>query len=326
MKSVISYLRYRVRNGDALKRFAPTKSINSYARYRVWNYIIDAIFYSTNNSCLILIEQANIIILEICWVTNEKTYIATTKSVISDISYRVRNSDALKRIAVTKGSISYACYRVWNSDALKRFARAKSFISYALYRVRNSDALKRFAVTKGVISYAFYRVRNGDALKRIALFKSVISYACYRVWNGDALKRFTRTKSSISYVGNWVRNYIIDAIFYSTNNSCLILIEQANIIILEICWVTNEKTYIATTKSVISYALYRVRNSDALKRFAATKGFISYARYRVRNGDALKRFAATKCIGTYFFWSIIYIKNRFPINNSTINNSKIRRI
>ena len=49
------------------------------------------------------------------------TYIATTKSVISDISYRVRNGDALQRIAVTKGFISYARYRVRNGDALKRF-------------------------------------------------------------------------------------------------------------------------------------------------------------------------------------------------------------
>ena len=47
---------------------------------------------------------------------------ATTKNVIPDISYRVRNSDALKRVAVTKSSISYALYRVRNSDALKRFA------------------------------------------------------------------------------------------------------------------------------------------------------------------------------------------------------------
>ena len=92
--------------------------------------------------------------------------------------------------------------------------------------------------TKSVISYLRYRVRNGDALKRFALFKSVISYARYRVWNGDALKRFAPTKSSISYLRYRVRNYIIDAIFYSTNNSCLILIKQANIIILEICWVT----------------------------------------------------------------------------------------
>ena len=44
----------------------------------------------------------------------------TTKSVISDISYRVRNGDALKRCAQAKGSISYARYRVRNSDALKR--------------------------------------------------------------------------------------------------------------------------------------------------------------------------------------------------------------
>ena len=32
-KSVTSYARYRVRNGDALKRFAIVKSVISYARY-----------------------------------------------------------------------------------------------------------------------------------------------------------------------------------------------------------------------------------------------------------------------------------------------------
>ena len=32
-ESVISYLRYRVRNGDALKRIARAKNTISYARY-----------------------------------------------------------------------------------------------------------------------------------------------------------------------------------------------------------------------------------------------------------------------------------------------------
>ena len=91
------------------------------------------------------------------------------------------------------------------------------------------------AIGESVISYARYRVRNGDALKRIAQIESSISYARYRVRNSDALKRFAATKGSISYARYRVRNYIIDAIFYSTNNSCLILIEQANIIILETC-------------------------------------------------------------------------------------------
>ena len=90
------------------------------------------------------------------------------------------------------------------------------------------------ATVKSFISDALYRVRNSDALKRFARFKSFISYARYRVRNGDALKRFAQPESSISYARYRVRNYIIDAIFYSTNNSCLILIEQANIIILEI--------------------------------------------------------------------------------------------
>ena len=47
----------------------------------------------------------------------------------------------------------------------------------------------------------------------------------------------------------------------------------------------------AIPESVISYLLYRVRNGDALKRFAATKSFISYVCYRGRNSDALKIFA-----------------------------------
>ena len=131
-------------------------------------------------------------------------------------------------------------------------ATIESVISYLRY-IWNSDALKRFARVKSVMSYACYRVRNGDALKRIALFKSVISYLRYRVRNGDALKRFAPTKSFISYARYRVRNYIIDAIFYSTNNSCFILIEQANIIILEIWWVTNERTYIAVVVSIISW-------------------------------------------------------------------------
>ena len=130
-------------------------------------------------------------------------------------------------------------------------ATTESVISYIRYWVLNGDALKRFARPESSTSYLRYRVWNGDALQRIALFKSVLSYACYRVRNSDALKRFAATKGVISYARYRVRNYIIDAIFYSTNNSCLILIEQANIIILEICWVTNEKTYIATTVSII---------------------------------------------------------------------------
>ena len=55
----------------------------------------------------------------------------------------------------------------------------------------------------------------------------------------------------------------------------------------------------ATIESAISYLRYRVRNGDALKRFAATKGSISYARYRVRNGDALKRFTRPKSSISY---------------------------
>ena len=53
------------------------------------------------------------------------------------------------------------------------------------------------------------------------------------------------------------------------------------------------------TKGSISYAYYRVRNGDALKRCAITKSVISYLRYRVRNGDSLKRFAATKSVISY---------------------------
>ena len=112
-----------------------------------------------------------------------------------------------------------------------RYPLMKQFINIFAVVGRVTKLLQ----TESSISYALYRVRNSDALKRFARAKSVISYALYRVRNGDALKRSAPSKSSISYLRYRVRNYIIDAIFYSTNNSCLILIEQANIIILEIC-------------------------------------------------------------------------------------------
>ena len=47
----------------------------------------------------------------------------------------------------------------------------------------------------------------------------------------------------------------------------------------------------ATLEGTISYARYRVRNGDALKRLALFKSEISYACYRVWNGEALKRLA-----------------------------------
>ena len=70
MRNALVYALPSVLNkyGDALKRFAPSKSFISYARYRVWNG--DALKRS-----------------------------APIESAISYALYRVRNSDALKRVA-----------------------------------------------------------------------------------------------------------------------------------------------------------------------------------------------------------------------------------
>ena len=69
----------------------------------------------------------------------------------------------------------------------------------------------------------------------------------------------------------------------------------------------------ATLEGTISYARYRVRNGDALKRSALTKSVTSYARYRVRNGDALKRFAPTKSSNSYARYRV-RIYNRLLLN------------
>ena len=60
-------------------------------------------------------------------------------------------------------------------------------------------------------------------------------------------------------------------------------------------------------KSVISYARYRVRNSDALKRYAPAKSVISHARYSNWNSDALKRIAIA--VFANAFISVTYVLN-----------------